>query len=183
MQRILTFLRQAAAVAIALAASVAIAACGGSSSAGSSAASNTNTGLEFAACVRTHGVPDYPDPTSGKASAVDSSKLSESPRVVETAMTKCQKFSPDSNFGPVYSNAQMAKVRAGALAMAKCMRAHGVDLPDPIVSRGPGGHAFEYGYSRTALAAHPIDVTGPTFKAANGTCSHFLDSAIVGKKG
>ena len=60
-----TLWRSATAVVIVLVASITIAACGGSSPSGSGAASTTDTGLKYASCVRAHGVPDYPDPSSG----------------------------------------------------------------------------------------------------------------------
>jgi hypothetical protein len=161
--------RPAIAVVLALVASVSIAACGGSSSSHSSSASTANTGVKFASCVRAHGVPDYPDASAGKT--VDIHSLQESTRAVETAIQKCQSSAPQQNFGPILSTTQLANVRAGALAMARCMRAHGLVYPDPAVAPGPGGHGFEYGFSRPELKKDPIDYTSPAFKAANTTCS------------
>jgi hypothetical protein len=180
MQLKLTFRRPATAVVVALVASVSIAACGGSSSSpggsGSShsiSASTGNSGVKFAACVRAHGVPDYPDAQAGKT--VDIHSLQESTHAVETAIQKCQSSAPAQNFGPRLSTAQLANVRTGALAMARCMRAHGLVYPDPVVAPGPGGHGFEYGFSRTELKSHPIAYTSPAYKTANTTCSKLFD--------
>jgi len=141
--------RRAGAVVIVLAAAVAVAACGGSGRSGAGAAARTDAGLKYAACVRAHGVPDYPDPRAGGGESIDRSPskiaidghtLGESPQVVQTAMSKCEKYSPITQ-GAQTSAGQLVKLRAEALAMAKCMRAHGVpNYPDPTVKAGPGGH-------------------------------------------
>jgi hypothetical protein len=169
MQPNLTFRRPATALVIALAASASIAACGGSSSPTSSSAPTTNNGVNFASCVRAHGVPDYPDPRGGET--VNIHALQEPTQAVETAINKCQDSAPGPNFGPRLSTAQLASVRAGALAMAKCMRAHGLVYPDPVVSPGPGGHGFQYGFPLAELKSHPIDYKSPAYSAANKTCS------------
>lgn len=183
MQRFSTFLRPATAVVISLGASVAIAACGGSSPAGSTAASTTNTGLRFAACVRAHGVPDYPDPRAGKIT-VDTHTLSESTRVVDAALGKCQKDAPGVDVAtlPRLSAAQLAHVRAGALAYAQCIRNRGIeDFPDPIVSVGPGGRGFQYGYSRQDLTQDLKDHSGPyspAYKADDRACGKVFEASF-----
>jgi hypothetical protein len=154
---------------VAMLASVSIAACGGSSSTATTAASTTNTGLKFAACMRAHGVPDYPDPRGGNTN-VDTHTLSESTQVVDAALGKCQKEAPGPNLGPRLSTAQMARVRTGALALAKCMRGHGLVYPDPEVTPGPNGHGLAVGWSPAELKAHPMAYKSPAFKAANASC-------------
>jgi hypothetical protein len=183
MQLNLTFRRPVTAVVVTLVASASIAACGGSSashggsgSSHSSSASAANSGVKFASCVRAHGVPDYPDARAGKT--VDIHSLQEPTQAVETAIQKCQSSAPAQNFGPILSTTQLAKVRGGALAMARCMRAHGLVYPDPVVAPGPGGHGFEYGFSRAELKSHPIDYTSPAYKAANTTCSKLFENTF-----
>jgi hypothetical protein len=172
-----TFLRPATAVVISLGVSAAIAACGGSSQASATTAS-ANPALKFAACVRAQGVPDYPDPRAGKVT-VDTHTLSESTRVVDAALGKCQNEAPGSNFGPRLSAAQLAKVRTGALALAKCMRAHGlVNFPDPIVAVGPGGHGFEIGFSRQALEQDKSTFSSPAYSADKAACGKAFVKAI-----
>jgi hypothetical protein len=188
MQRTPTFLRPATAVLISLLASTAIAACGGSSGSGSSAASARSDGLKYATCVRAHGVPDYPDPGAGKSVGslqtkdgkviVGGQTLSESWAVVRPALDKCQ-TDINPSFGPRYSTAQLAKVQAGALAMSKCMRAHGLNYPDLKVGPGPGGHGFEVGAPHFDHAT----LTSPQFKKDNIICSRLLNRAVPGKKG
>ena len=203
MQWNLSLRRPAGAVTIAMMASLAIAACGGSSSPGAGGTSTTDSGLKLASCMRAHGVPDYPDPSSsggvqvrarpGRLS-VDGHALSESPRVVQTAMKKCQKYSPVGK-GPKISAAQLAKLKAGALAIAKCMRAHGVpDFPDPQVGTGSGGRGISVGIraggpnsARSKQKFGGFNPQSPTFQAAQKVCQPLmakdLPGGLPGKKG
>jgi hypothetical protein len=181
MQRHLTFLRPAAALVTALGASVAIAACGGSSSSGAKSASTANTGVQFATCVRAHGVPDYPDPRARKIT-VDTHTLSESSRVVDAALAKCQKFqgsSPTADL-PRLSDAQLTKVQRGAVAYSKCIRAHGFpDFPDEEVTRGPGGRGFAVGNTMKQLTQMRAAHTGyysKAFPAAARPCGKVFAS-------
>jgi hypothetical protein len=173
------------AVLVIVVASVAIAACGGSHQAGSSARPAANLRLKFAACVRAHGVPDYPDSgvikeiAPGKFSA-DGHILSESSHVVDAAFGECRKYEV-SMAGPRYSAAQLAKIRTGALAMSKCMRAHGLNYPDLTVKVGPGGHGVEL--SSSAIGRKNPSLDTPAFKAANITCSRLLNRSMPGGKG
>jgi hypothetical protein len=105
--------------------------------------------------------------------------LTESSQAVGIAEIKCQKYSPATQFGPRYSSAQLAQVRAGMLAMSKCMRAHHIDYPDVTVRPGPGGHGFALDYRENVH----IDYTSPAFNAANKTCSGLLDKAIPSNNG
>jgi hypothetical protein len=185
MQRNLILGRPAVAVLVAVVASVAIAACGGSHRAGASAHSTANARLKFAACVRAHGVRDYPDSgvvketASGKFSA-DGRILSESSRAVDGAFSKCQKYEVSMS-GPRYSAAQLAKIRTGALAMSKCMRAHGLNYPDLTVKVGPGGHGVEL--SSSAIGRKNPSLDTPAFKSANIACSRLLNRSMPGGKG
>jgi hypothetical protein len=183
----LTPRRPAAAVLVTLVASSAIAACGGSGSSSSRAASIKNDGLKYAACMRAHGVPDYPDPGASKFGGplsvkgdkvtVNGHPLSEAWPVVRAATDKCQK-DIEPSFGPRYSAAQLAKIRTGALEMSKCMRAHGLSsYPDLKVSPGAGGHGFELNVPHMSHA----DATSPAFKKDNIACSRLLNNAVPGQ--
>jgi hypothetical protein len=177
MQRHLTFLRPAAVLVTALGVSVAIAACGGSTPAGSDAAAHTNTGLRFAACVRAHGVPDYPDPRGGKVT-VDIHKLSESTRAVEASLGKCAKFEPGPDLSslPRLNASQMAQVRVGAIAYGKCMRAKGLTtFPDPSVSPGPNGRGVAIGYTLKELKQDHSVFHSAAYETDNKACGPALD--------
>ena len=175
------------AVTIALAASMALAACGGSGSRGAGSASIKNDRLKYAACMRAHGVPDYPDPganaaggaieiTAGKVT-VGGRPLSESWSVVRPAADACEK-DLEPSFGPRYSGAQLAKIRSGALAMSRCMREHGLSsYPDLKVTAGPGGH----GFSVSAPHLSHADAISPAFRKDNLACSELLNRSVPGR--
>jgi hypothetical protein len=118
------------------------AACGGSpaghvaqlgtSTTQSSSASGGSTheqALAYAGCIRSHGVPLWPDPES--SGAFDKSKLTPHQlgvgvSQIGTAERACKSLLP------TYSAAQQSHVLAQALTFSRCMRAHGAtDFPDP----------------------------------------------------
>jgi hypothetical protein len=88
--------------------------------------------LDFAACMRDHGV-DMPDPKfDGGPTLVQAGKgtTPETQRKAEEACAKYrEKIKP-----PKLTEAQQAEFKRAALANARCMRAHGIDMPDPTFS-------------------------------------------------
>jgi hypothetical protein len=178
-------LRTTTVIAATLAAALALAACGGSSSPSSLTASKTSiksSALKLAECMRTHGVPDFPDPTGGSIEiqaspggtggsvSVDGHQLNVNAPAFQKAMHECQKYQPQ---GPPVTSAQLAKVRQGALRMAQCMRAHGVpNFPDPEVRAGPGGKGIEMSIGAQAAAGGPgrLGPASPAFQHAQHAC-------------
>jgi signal transduction histidine kinase len=85
---------------------------------------------------------------------------------------------------PRLSAAQLAKLKAGALAYATCVRAHGVpDFPDPTVENATGGNgpgiSPPYG-SGSSARAHARSLT---LQAAIKTCSLLVTRFIPGAPG
>lgn len=111
------------------------AASGGSGNGGGSSSSpSTNAGraLAFASCVRSHGVPNYPDPSSGGNVAKESAQqLGVSNSQLQTALSSCQHFLP--NTGNVDDNpAALHQWWNQMRRFSQCMHAHGVpNWPDP----------------------------------------------------
>ena len=106
------------------------AACGGSHGSSPGTVSAYDQARTFAKCVRTHGVPLWPEPeTSG---LFDKSKLT--PRQVgagssqiATAERACKSLLPTHS-----ATTQQSHVVAQALSFSRCMRAHGAtNFPDP----------------------------------------------------
>jgi hypothetical protein len=114
------------------AAAVSVSGCGGSvpRSATLSANQEATAALRaFARCVRTHGMPGFPDPqiTNGVPSLPDSA-----PRVSPSAQQACGQIAaripPQFTSTQPVSGADLQKL----LKFANCMRRHGVpDWPDP----------------------------------------------------
>ena len=111
------------------------AASGGGSSSPESSASTQQKMVAYAQCMRTHGVPSFPDPTSSagntKEAAVRAFKDLSNSQVV-AAQTTCQRLQPN---GGRPSQAQIAQHLSDLLAFARCMRTHGLpNFPDPTSS-------------------------------------------------
>jgi hypothetical protein len=134
-------LRRAGALAV-LAAAVAVltAACGGSPS---SSAGSASTGsatyraeLAFAQCMRTHGVPNFPDPNPSGGFSV-SGQLNGNPTgPAAQAHNACQHLLPSGSATTGTGSVTQAQLNQ-ALKIAQCLRAHGEpNFPDPTVVNG-----------------------------------------------
>ncbi len=182
-------LRQASVITALLATTAAVAACGGSSpSSGNlrSASTNVSQQLKMARCVRSHGVPDFPDSpsngpnriqgssngTGGGSVSVDGVNLHVTFQTLQKAMLDCQKYAPQ---GPPISGAQLARIKQGALKMAECMRTHGVpNFPDPQVTTGPGGRGIGVRIGGTSSGGGGLNPNSPAFQRAQKSCGGLL---------
>jgi hypothetical protein len=125
--------RSAALVAITTTA-VLVAACGNSPSSATPAGSaRPNTGLAFSRCMRSHGVPNFPDP-GASGPAIDS----QSP-AFQFGQQACRQLNPKRS--PPVTHPSRSQRRA-TLRFARCMRTHGYsNFPDPtphLPRRGSG---------------------------------------------
>ncbi len=175
-----------------LAAALLLAACGGSNSSSPTAAVagsakvKASAPLAFAKCMRANGVPNFPDPSSngngglqiqasqraGAGASMSVDGVPVSAPAFRSAMTKCSPELPSGG-----GHVPLARLRANALAMARCMRAHGVpNFPDPTVSGGPGvGVAVRIGGPGSG-----IDPSSPAFEAAQKTCMPLMNKGVGG---
>lgn len=120
--------------------------------------------VAFARCMRSNGVPGWPDPSS--SGVFDKSKLSPQrlgaaePRI-QAAQSACRHLLPNGGRPPSQAERQQAK--AQALRFARCVRAHGVPgFPDP----GSDGRIPD-------PATVGIDQGSPKFEAANDACARY----------
>jgi hypothetical protein len=121
-----------------MAVAIAVSACGSSShssattTAGHSTRAQVRVGFSFARCMRSHGVPRFPDPTTRafKFSLTPASGNARSP-AFRSALSACQHLLPDG--GPSSESPARRQARIAAeLAFARCVRAHGFpSFPDP----------------------------------------------------
>ena len=117
--------------------------------------------LQFAQCMRSHGVPAFPDPSAsgGTLNAVSAAGINTQAPSYQTALQGCEKYSPAGHLSP----AQSAVDKAKGLQFSQCMRAHGVfNFPDPIT--GPDGA------QAINLGPEHIDPNSPTIQAAGKAC-------------
>jgi hypothetical protein len=146
-----------AAAIIAAAALALLAACGGSPSStaagGSpSAAGPANAGgsasspsqVSYSNCMRSHGVPNYPDPSGGSLPKGDARAFGVSSTVFSAAESACQHLLPNAGsfqeqtsqctLNGDCSPAVVAQMMAIDRKFAQCMRSHGVpNWPDPTI--------------------------------------------------
>jgi hypothetical protein len=136
------------------------------SGAGSNSSGDTSQSeeLQFAQCVRSHGVPNFPDPSGGGLlNAISAAGINTKSPTYLSAEQACKRYSPAGHLSP----AQSAVANAQGLEFSQCMRSHGVpNFPDP--SAGPtGGQAIN-------LHGLGIDPSSPTFQAANSACQNIV---------
>jgi hypothetical protein len=110
----------------------ALAGCGSSSKPRASSSDANAQGIQFADCMRAHGVPNFPDPGSGGSINLSlGSGINPQSPAFQSAQRACAKLQPGAGQPHQMSESQ----RLAAIAFAKCMRKHGMpDFPDPTES-------------------------------------------------
>ncbi len=150
----------------------------GSSSAGSSqggSASPDSQGVAFSACMREHGVPNFPDPkisTNGnevKVAVRVTPGISSNPKF-NSAQKACNKLLPGGG-GPGSSNHPISvKEQAEYLKAAACIRTHGIpNFPDPTFEGG-GVHISHKG----------LDLNSPQALKAEEACQSLIPGGLHG---
>jgi hypothetical protein len=119
--------------------------------------------VAYAACMRTHGVPNMPDPNSDGNFAFTGGKVNGQSGVepgssgFRRADSACSHLLPN---GGQFTPAELQQAVAKALKFVQCMRTHGVpNMPDP---RTVGGGI--------AIGGRGMDPRSPTFQAAQKAC-------------
>jgi hypothetical protein len=133
--------------------------------------------LAFSHCMRSHGVPNFPDPQPGASNAkfpgaqqlgVGSSQL----RAAENACWHVLPPGTDDQFPP----AEVPLLLRGMLPFARCMRSHGVpNFPDPAVD-SEGRPIFP-------LSTHGISLNyshSRQFTTKMDDCQHMLPHQLGG---
>jgi hypothetical protein len=138
-----------------------------------SAASPPEEALKFAGCVRSHGITDFPDPSSGGGFVFHASAgMTQSPQF-QAAQKACQKYMPP---GPGSGPAPSAQALAHMVKVAECMRRHGItDFPDPRTSVPPHALAGVDGVISdidgvVLVFPSTIDTQSPAFSQAAAAC-------------
>jgi hypothetical protein len=137
---------------IVAAAAVLLLAAGCGSSSGATAAATGETGLvAYSNCIRSHGVPNFPDPTSSEGIPKDEIPVSN-PKL-PGASNACEHLMPAGGLGPQTTPHSTRTRLADALSFARCMRSHGLtSFPDPTTQ---GDLSVEM------LQAQGVDVHSP----------------------
>ncbi len=145
------------------------------SSGGPNLALKIGNGRQFSACMRSHGVPNFPDPGSGGGIQIGpSSGIDPRSPTFQAAQQACQKLLPN---GGRPSPQQQAKMQQALLAFSACMRSHGLpDFPDPTFPAG-GGAEMKIGGG----PGSDLNPQSPRFQAAQTACRGKLPGNIATK--
>jgi hypothetical protein len=103
----------------------------GSRSPMSGGLSTSASAVGYSACVRTHGVPNFPDPDSrGNLPKVSPAQLGVSATLFQSATSACARLLQPSQ-------TQGQQTLSGMRDFVRCMRSHGVtNWPDPTTDSG-----------------------------------------------
>jgi hypothetical protein len=151
----------------------------GSSGGSGSSSSPDSQAVAYSACVRAHGVPNFPDPkitTHGNGVSVAiaiNPSISSNPHF-KSAQQACSKLLPGGGPGGEGSSHQITpSEQSKYLKAAACIRSHGVpNFPDPTFSGG-GVHIEHQG----------LNESSPAFKAAVQACESLIPGGVHGDRG
>jgi hypothetical protein len=168
---------RSAAIVIAAMTTLLAAACSASpASTGSPNTGGSNSSpstVAWVQCVRSHGIPDFPDPDSGGQipKITSGQQVGVSDSVLQAARTACQNLWPYQ----APSQAQQQQELAEALTFAHCMRSHGVlKFPDPTTNSESGRVEFVISLSRDGF-----NLNSPQILAKVSECEHGLPASLL----
>jgi hypothetical protein len=158
---------------------LAIAACG--SSAKPNTSSHAASSVAFSECMRSHGVPNFPDPAGGNLN-LNGTGINPSSPAFEAAQATCNKLQPSS--GPSTPPASQRQ-KEQLLEISECMRSHHVTgFPDPTTKppSSPQGYSIEQGVASNLflLVPNTININSPAFQQAAKACHLSLTSSFAG---
>ncbi len=116
--------------------------------------------LEFARCMRANGV-EIPDPSGDGPIKIgpDDEEQPADQAALDKARKACEKYLPDIGGA---GDRPDPKMQDQMLKFAKCMRDHGVDMPDPEFRGGGGSFPL------------PDNADSEEFKAAQEACKQYF---------
>jgi hypothetical protein len=124
----------------------------------SSQSSSYRSDLAYATCIRSHGVPNFPDPKPGGGFNITNNP--NDPQL-QAAQQACQNLLPGGSQQQTTGGNFTPQQQAQLLQYARCMRAHKIlNFPDPT-SKGLG-------------SLNGIDMNSPQFQSASEACQPLL---------
>ncbi len=144
---------------------------GGESSPGSQA-------VAYSACMRSHGVPSFPDPQISRSGNEVKVAVRVTPAITgnpqfKSAQQACGKLLPGGGPGSGPNHQISPQEQSQYLKAAACVRSHGVpNFPDPTFSGG-GVHIEHQG----------LNESSPAFKAAVQACESLIPGGVHGSSG
>lgn len=173
------------------------AACGGSpasqvaqlgstatqSNSSSAASAQGNGAIAFSRCMRSNGVPKFPDPAGGgRIPKVNLQGLGVSSSQFQSAQTACQHLLPTNNVEASVTQclstgqcppALLHQILTEGLQFARCMRSHGVtNFPDPTRDPNNGAPIFNL------VAIHGTDWESPQIQNKLDECQRVYSAGV-----
>ena len=130
--------------------------------------------MAFAGCMRSHGVPNFPDPNA--QGVIQVSGIDTGSSTFQAATNDCRHLLPN---GGQPTPAQQAQALATALKFSQCMRSHGISgFPDPQSVAGGGIRIAIRSGQGSALSP-----TNPQFQSAQKACQSITGGGPFGGPG
>jgi hypothetical protein len=126
--------------------------------------------LAFTQCMRDHGV-DLPDPGTASGPV----KINVDPTTMDAAENACKSLRKGQD-GKAPSAAEQARMRDQLIKFSQCMRAHGVNMPDPTFS-GNGATV------RVGPGDSTLDPSSAEFQAAQKACEKNMPKGTFSSSG
>lgn len=156
---------------------VVITACGasGQTSSGPTDRGREADALAYAKCIRSHGVPNLPDPKvagGGIQLSLSGSGINPGSPALQSAQKLCRHLLPGGGPG---AGPRSAQAHARLLEISTCMRRNGVSsFPDPQSGSppsSPAGYSAIIGLGGYFLAIpSSVDMSSPAFEQAATAC-------------
>jgi hypothetical protein len=146
-----------------------------SGSGGSGPAQAASQAVAYAACVRAHGVPNFPDPQVSSHGNEVSVRVAVTPGLssnphFNSAQQACRKLLPGGGPGSGSSHQISPQEQSQYLKAAACIRSHGVpNFADPTFSGG-GVHIEKQG----------INLNSPQLLGAEQACKSLIPGGLHG---
>jgi hypothetical protein len=158
--------RSLGTLAAAICAVAMITACG-SSNPPSGVSGGGDPALEYARCLRAHGVPNFPDPSPHSGLVIPNDINPQSP-AFRSAQQTCGKLAQGGGGQGGTSESRNLEL----LTLARCMRSHGVpNFADPTTSPPPPSHGNALGGPGGWLSlGTPQQQQSPAYKRAAAAC-------------
>jgi hypothetical protein len=141
---------------------------------GGGEASPGSQAIAYAACMRSHGMADFPDPQISRTGnevrvrMVAPASIAKGNPKFNTAQQACRKLLPAG--GPATQQPVSPQEQTQYLKAAACIRSHGEpSFPDPTFSGG-GVHIDHQG----------LNLNSPTFQAAARACASVIPRSARG---
>lgn len=134
--------------------------------------------LRFARCMREHGV-NIPDPTTraGGGQRFQRARITADRATLERAQKACAGLMPRN---PILDNPERrAELQDQLLKFARCMREHGINMPDPQLGSGGRGFLFRVRPGNRAR----LNPDSKAFQEAQQACEEHLPNFVPGSRG